>query len=66
MGKSRPALHAAAAVRNRYGDGVRLCELSLLRDPDLLAHALVEALDVTDHTSRPPRDGLLALELRLW
>ncbi|MFJ8077748.1 ATP-binding protein [Streptomyces sp. NPDC096176] len=60
VGKSRLALHAAAAVQNRYGDGVRLCDLSLLRDPDLIAHALAEALGITDHTRRPPRDVVLA------
>ncbi|MEU1895203.1 ATP-binding protein [Streptomyces pristinaespiralis] len=56
VGKSRLAVHAAAAVQNRYADGVRLCELSLLRDPDLLAHAMAETLGVTDHTTRPPRE----------
>ncbi|MFF8845961.1 ATP-binding protein [Streptomyces sp. NPDC015127] len=60
IGKSRLALRAAATVQNRYGDGVWLTELSLLHDPDLVAHAFVESLSLTDHTSRPPRDVLLA------
>lgn len=59
VGKSRLASHAAAALQNRYGDGARLCELSLLRDPGLLAHVLAESLGLTDHTRRPPRDVLL-------
>jgi predicted ATPase len=59
VGKSRLVSHAAAALQNRYADGVRLCELSPLRDPGLLTHALAESLGITDHTSRPPRDVLL-------
>ncbi|TXS51418.1 ATP-binding protein [Streptomyces sp. t39] len=59
IGKTRLALRAAAALKNRYGDGVRLAELSLLRDPRLVAHALVQAIGVTDHTGRPAREVLL-------
>lgn len=65
VGKSRFAVHgaaaagAAAALQNRYGDGVWLIELSTLRDPGLLTHAVAEALSVTDHTSRPRRNVLL-------
>ncbi|MFI1396776.1 ATP-binding protein [Streptomyces sp. NPDC020681] len=59
VGKTRLAVHGAAALQNRYGDGVRLAELAALRDPGLAAHALIEALGITDHTSRPPRDVLV-------
>ncbi|MFI2351461.1 AAA family ATPase [Streptomyces sp. NPDC019443] len=59
VGKSRFAAHGAAALQNRYRDGVWLTELSTLRDPELVAHTLVESLGVTDQTSRPPRDVLL-------
>ncbi|UYQ61093.1 ATP-binding protein [Streptomyces peucetius] len=59
VGKSRLVSHAAATVQNRYTDGIRLCELSPLRDPGLLAHALAESLGITDHTSRPPHEVLL-------
>ncbi|MYX44522.1 hypothetical protein GTW59_26190, partial [Streptomyces sp. SID89] len=31
-----------------------------LRDPEFLDHAVVEALGLTDHTTRPPREALLA------
>ncbi|MCB5165322.1 regulator [Streptomyces bambusae] len=55
VGKSRLALRAAAEVQERYCDGAWLAELSAVRDPDLLAHALSEALGLTDHTTRPPR-----------
>ncbi|MFI8964417.1 ATP-binding protein [Streptomyces sp. NPDC053493] len=59
VGKTRLALRVAAAVQKRYADGVRLAELAPLRDPELVAHALVEALGLTDHTLRGPREVLL-------
>ncbi|MFC4890373.1 ATP-binding protein [Streptomyces beijiangensis] len=60
VGKTRFASHGAAKLQERYCDGVWLAELSTVRDPDLLEHALAEALGLTDHTSRSPRDALLA------
>ncbi|WP_413756343.1 ATP-binding protein [Streptomyces sp. MMBL 11-3] len=57
VGKSRLAAHAAARLRPR--DGVWLVELAALRDPDLVGYAVVEALGLTDHTGRPPREILL-------
>ncbi|QDQ10455.1 regulator [Streptomyces spectabilis] len=57
VGKSRLAARAAAAVRPR--DGAWLVELDSVRDPDLVEHALVSALELTDHTSRSPRQVLL-------
>ncbi|MEV5980564.1 AAA family ATPase [Streptomyces sp. NPDC052114] len=57
VGKSRLAVRAAAGAAPR--DGVRLVDLTPLRDPDLLEHAFAEALELTDHTSRPPRQVLL-------
>ncbi|MBD0740691.1 AAA family ATPase [Streptomyces sp. CBMA152] len=61
VGKTRLALRAAAAVaaQERYCDGVWLADLSTVTDPDLLDHAVVEALGLTDHTTRPPRRTLL-------
>ncbi|MER5206375.1 AAA family ATPase [Streptomyces sp. NPDC002825] len=59
VGKTRLALRAAAGAQKRYGEGVRLAELAPLRDPDLVAYALVEALGLTDHTPKPPREVLL-------
>ncbi|MGG8407611.1 AAA family ATPase, partial [Streptomyces sp. 12297] len=73
VGKSRLALRAARAVQERScepvgaaapgagawpADGVWLAELSAVRDPELLVHALAEALRLTDHTTRPPRTVL--------
>ncbi|MEW1904801.1 AAA family ATPase [Streptomyces sp. NPDC086147] len=59
VGKTRLALRTAAGVQKRYGDGVWLAGLAPLRDPDLVAHALAEALGLTDHTPRPPREVLV-------
>ncbi|MFF5392358.1 ATP-binding protein [Streptomyces sp. NPDC013012] len=59
VGKTRLALRTAAEVQKRYGDGVRLAGLASLRDPELVAHALAEALGLTDHTPRPPREVLV-------
>ncbi|MFB6840441.1 AAA family ATPase [Streptomyces sp. NPDC056361] len=59
VGKTRLALRAAAGAQKRYGDGVRLADLAPLRDPDLVAYALVEALGLTDHTLRAPREVLV-------
>ncbi|MFE1802756.1 ATP-binding protein [Streptomyces sp. NPDC059517] len=57
VGKSR--LAARAAARLRPDDGVWRVELAELREPELVAYAVVEALGLTDHTSRPPRQVLL-------
>ncbi|MFF0475553.1 ATP-binding protein [Streptomyces sp. NPDC004284] len=59
VGKTRLALRAAAGAQKRYGEGVRLAEFAPLRDPGLVAYALVEALGLTDHTPRAPREVLV-------
>ncbi|MFJ8693713.1 ATP-binding protein [Streptomyces roseolilacinus] len=59
VGKSRLAVNVARAAQKRYCDGVRLADLGRLRDPGLVEHALVEALGLTDQTSRPPREVLV-------
>ncbi|MFE6226118.1 ATP-binding protein [Streptomyces sp. NPDC057854] len=58
VGKTRLALTCAAAMQKRYGDEVRLAALAPVRDPELVEHALVEALGLTDHTRRGPREVL--------
>ncbi|WP_406115881.1 ATP-binding protein [Streptomyces sp. NBC_01014] len=60
VGKTRIATHVAERLQERFCDGVWLAGLSALRDPELLEHALVESLGLTDHTSRPPREVLTA------
>ncbi|WP_427923661.1 ATP-binding protein [Streptomyces sp. cg40] len=58
VGKSRLAAHAAA--RTAPPDGVWRVELAPVRDPELVDFAVVEALGLTDHTTRLPREALLA------
>ncbi|MCX5413863.1 regulator [Streptomyces sp. NBC_00059] len=59
VGKTRFASRAAALMEKRYCDGVWIAELSSVHDPELLEHALVDALGLTDHTHRPPRAVLV-------
>ncbi|WP_030355487.1 ATP-binding protein [Streptomyces scopuliridis] len=59
VGKTRLALKAADALKKRYCDGIWVAELAALRDPELLEHALVEALGLTDHSSRLTRQVLV-------
>ncbi|WP_435224966.1 ATP-binding protein [Streptomyces sp. Tue6028] len=57
VGKSRLAARAAARTERR--DGVWRVDLSAIRDPGLVEYAVVEALGLTDQTSRSPREALL-------
>ncbi|MER5516320.1 AAA family ATPase [Streptomyces sp. NPDC002763] len=57
VGKSRLAARAAAATAPR--DGVWRVELAGVRDPEFVEYAVVEALGLTDHTTRLPRETLL-------
>ncbi|NEE18625.1 regulator, partial [Streptomyces sp. SID7499] len=59
VGKTRCVIRVATLREKRYCDGVLLAELSAVRHPDLLEHALIDALGLTDHTSRPPRAVLV-------
>ncbi|MFE6738283.1 ATP-binding protein [Streptomyces tubercidicus] len=52
VGKTRLALHVAAAKRRSFRDGAYFIELAELRDPALLAHAVAEKLGL--HTSALP------------
>ncbi|MFJ9903056.1 ATP-binding protein [Streptomyces sp. NPDC101152] len=58
IGKSRLAARAGARCAPR--DGVWRVELAPLRDPEFVDHAVVEALGLRDHTTRLPRETLLA------
>ncbi|MFH0516938.1 ATP-binding protein [Streptomyces sp. M41] len=57
VGKSRLAARAAARCAPR--DGVWHVELAPVRDPEFVDYAVVEALGLTDHTTRLPRETLL-------
>ncbi|MFE2069421.1 ATP-binding protein [Streptomyces sp. NPDC059467] len=57
VGKSRLAARAAAGAAPR--DGVWRVELASVQDPEFVAYAVVEALGLTDHTTRLPEETLL-------
>ncbi|WP_415953388.1 ATP-binding protein [Streptomyces sp. KLOTTS4A1] len=59
VGKTRIALRAAARLAGRYGHGVRLVELSDLRDPELLPHTVAGCLGLPEGDPRPPLDAVL-------
>lgn len=57
VGKTRLTLQAVAAISHRYDGGVRMIELSGLRDPDLLPGALAARLGLPDQ--RAPMDAII-------
>ncbi|WP_030321488.1 ATP-binding protein [Streptomyces sp. NRRL B-3229] len=59
IGKSRLAARVAGGGCAPPGGTWRV-ELAAVRDPEFVDHAVVEALGLTDHTTRPPRETLLA------
>ncbi|RJL31010.1 LuxR family transcriptional regulator [Bailinhaonella thermotolerans] len=58
VGKTRIAVRAAAGMRRSFPDGVWFVELSGLREAELLAHAVANALGVPDQSTRPQIDVL--------
>ncbi|RCG32808.1 hypothetical protein DQ384_04890 [Sphaerisporangium album] len=72
VGKTRLALRVARVLQPSFPDGVWFVELSSLREPDLLGHAVCSALDVAQRVGRPriealaeflgPRRALLVLD----
>lgn len=59
VGKTRLALHAAAAVRRAYPDGVWLIDLSALQDPALLADSAATALGLCGPWAGSARGALV-------
>ncbi|MFG1874016.1 ATP-binding protein [Sphaerisporangium sp. NPDC049003] len=53
VGKTRLAVHVARDLRSRFPDGVWFVELSSLRDPALLGHAVSSVLRVAHQAGRP-------------
>ncbi|WP_229874384.1 ATP-binding protein [Amycolatopsis deserti] len=59
VGKTRLALRAADEMRRAFPDGVCLAELASLTEPDLLPHAVLDALRIRE---RPEVDAAVALD----
>jgi len=60
IGKTRVALRAAARAAARFADGACLVELSALREPELLAQRVADALGLPPQSPGPQRDAVLA------
>src|SRR5688572_24015743 len=58
-GKTRLALQLATDVRNEFPDGAAFVALAPIRDPDLVASTIAQALDVQETAGRSPLAGLL-------
>ncbi len=58
VGKTRLALEVAARVAERFPDGVWFVGLGAITDPDLVASAVAEALDVREASDRLILDRL--------
>ncbi len=59
VGKTRLALEVAGQVRERFPDGVWLCELAAIGDPDAVPHAVAAVLGVSQQPSRNLTDSLI-------
>jgi predicted ATPase len=59
VGKTRLALHAAAAARDAFRDGAVFVALEALADPALVGAAVARALGVDERGGRPAAEGLL-------
>jgi predicted ATPase/DNA-binding CsgD family transcriptional regulator len=59
VGKTRLALRVAADARRQFPDGIWLVELAPLDNPELLAQAVVESLEIRDLSYVPPLDLLV-------
>ena len=59
MGKTRLSLAAAASVRDRYADGVRLVELAPLLEPGQLLPAVADAVAATRDPARSVTDDIV-------
>jgi len=62
VGKTRLAVRMAAEVRRTFPDGVWFVELAALHDPQLLAQAVANALDLRQVSANPSADLASYLE----
>ncbi|WP_433469476.1 LuxR C-terminal-related transcriptional regulator [Spirillospora sp. CA-128828] len=59
VGKTRLATRTATVVRRAFPDGVQMVELAQVEKPELLITTVMEALEIRDHSHRPPMDVLV-------
>ncbi len=59
VGKTRLALRVARAAAGQYPDGVHLIELSTVRDPGLVAHAVASRLGIPGMESRTQLEAVI-------
>jgi non-specific serine/threonine protein kinase len=60
VGKTRLAAHVATALRESFADGVAFVPLGELHDPALVASAVAEVVGLTDRSSQPTADAVVA------
>ncbi|WP_062345093.1 ATP-binding protein [Herbidospora yilanensis] len=60
VGKSRLAGRVAAVAQAGFPDGVFVADLAKVGEPDLLGHAVADAMRLTDRTARPADEVLTA------
>jgi predicted ATPase len=58
VGKTRLAHSVIATLRDAFGDDARFVDLAPVRDPDLVASAIAQALGVREFGDRPLIDRL--------
>ena len=59
VGKTRLAVRAAGALTGRFPDGVRMVDLTALRDPALIPHTVVDTLRIPQRSARDPMSTLI-------
>ena len=60
VGKTRLAEQVAAVAADRFADGVAVCALDAVRDPDSVGAALIDALEARNEGDRTDADTLVA------
>jgi non-specific serine/threonine protein kinase len=60
IGKTRLARHVTVELDDRFADGTAFIELAAIRDPDLVATTIAQALGVPQVGTRSPEEGLRA------
>ncbi|MFE4756792.1 ATP-binding protein [Streptomyces mirabilis] len=59
VGKTRLAIETGAEASPAFADGVWLVDLAPVRQPELVAQAVVTALGIPDQSTRPPVEQLI-------